>query len=141
MILVNAIFIGINLGGNLTSSTVLLSPPYSWPIEHVGFSVIAVFVASIFVVLMGGFGADIVANWLARRNGGIREAEHNLWNMIIPMFVGILGCVVFAIGGELVQKVHWMALMSGTTMLAFAFLTTNLVSMVLCIESYPRLAG
>lgn len=141
MILINAIFMGANLGSNLTSSTVLLAPPYNWPIQHVGLSVIAVFTASLFVALIGGLGSDALTSWLAKQNGGIREAEHNLWNMIAPITVGAIGCVLFGIGGELVYKVHWMALISGVTMLTFAFLMANLVSMVLCVESYPMLAG
>jgi hypothetical protein len=55
-------------------------------------------VASIFVYLVGGEMADWVVNFLARRNGGKREAEMNLWNLALPFFCGIFGRILFGIG-------------------------------------------
>jgi hypothetical protein len=141
LILVNAAFIGISLGSNTTMSTVLLAPPYSWAFDAVGYVVVATLVSSIFVMVIGGYVSDFIVNWLARRNGGKREAEMNLWNLIFPMFCGVFGCILFGIGGQYVYSVHWMAILSGTSILLFGFLTTNIIASVIVVESYPRLAG
>ncbi|KAL1900668.1 hypothetical protein Sste5346_002393 [Sporothrix stenoceras] len=140
-ILVNAAFIGISLGSNVTMSTVLLAPPYNWSIQSIGLSVIAPSVASIFVMLVGGLLSDWTVNRLAKRNSGKREAEMNLWNMVFPLFCGVGGCLLFGAGGQYVEKLSWMAILSATAILAFAFLTINVIASVTVVESYPRLAG
>ncbi|KAK4033939.1 MFS general substrate transporter [Parachaetomium inaequale] len=141
LILVNAAFIGITIGSNATMATVLVAPPYRWSFDVVGYVVAAPFIASIFVMLIGGFGSDYLTNKLARHNGGKREAEMNLWNLVFPLFRGVFGTILFGIGGEYVYEVHWTAILSATAIMIFAFLTTNIVASVATVESYPRLAG
>lgn len=141
LILLNAAFIGISLGSNTTMSTVLLSPPYSWRFDSIGLVVIAPTVASIFVMFFGGFLSDKLVNRLAKRNGGKREAEMNLWNLGFPLIVGIFGCILYGIGGEYVNKVHWIAIVFATGLMIFSFLTVNIVASVVAFESFPRLAG
>ena len=140
MVFVNSIFLGIGVGCNIVNSTVLIAPPYNWSFEKIGLLVITGFVANIFVILVG-FLSDKVVGMIAKRNNGRREAEFNLWNLIVPTFIGILGCILFGIGGQYVHKVHWMAIVSGTTMITFAFVTVNIVASVIAIESYPKFAG
>lgn len=141
MICINAAFIGISLGSTQTMTTVLLAPPYSWGFDNVGLVVIAPFISSIFVMLIGGYGSDKLTNWMAKRRGGVREAEYHLWNLVFPLFCGVFGCLLFGVGGEYTSKVHWMAMLSAAAILIFAFLTANIIASVLCIESYPQLAG
>lgn len=71
----------------------------------------------------------------------MREAEYHLWNLVFPLFCGVFGCLLFGVGGEYTSKVHWMAMLSAAAILIFAFLTANIIASVLCIESYPQLAG
>ena len=141
MVLVNAAFIGISLGTNLTITTVLLAPPYNWPFDKVGFVVLGPFLAAIFVMVIGGFVSDRVVNSLTKRNHGKREAEMSLWNLVFPMFCGVLGCLLYGVGGEYVYKVHWMAIFSASVILIFAFSTANIIASVVVVESYPRAAG
>jgi H+/Cl- antiporter ClcA len=140
MIFINAAFIGISLGSNLTLAPVLLAPPYSWSFNNLGLIVVTAFIASIFIML-GGWCSDWNVNRITRKNNGRREAEYNLYNFIFPLFIGFLGCILYGVGGQYVNDVHWMAIMTGTTMLLYAFLTCNIVASVVSIESYPQLAG
>lgn len=141
LILLNAVFIGISLGSNLTLTPVLLAPPYNWPLSNVGLVVIGVFISNIFVISIGGVLSDKIVNRLAARNGGKREAEMNLLNLIFPIFIGIFGCILFGLGGQYVYKVHWMAIQAANVMILFAFVTVNVVASVVAIESFPTLAG
>ncbi|CAK7215967.1 hypothetical protein SBRCBS47491_002671 [Sporothrix bragantina] len=140
-ILVNAVFIGVSLGSSATMSSVLLAAPYNWSISAIGLSVIAPSISSIFVMIVGGWLADVVVKRLAKKNGGKREAEMNLWNLIFPLFCGVFGCLLFGAGGQYVEKLSWMAILAATSILTFAFLTTNVIASVTVVESYPRLAG
>jgi hypothetical protein len=141
IVLLNAVFIGVSLASSQTMTTVLLAPPYSWSFRYIGYSVVAIVIATIFVYIVGSWGADKVANWVTKRKGGVREPEVHLWSLTFPLFCGIFGCIVFGVGGTYVYKVHWMAILSGAAFLNFAFLTVNIIGSVYCIESYPKWAG
>ena len=140
MIVFNAIFLGIGTGAALTTTSVLLAPPYNWAFDKLGLIVIAGFIASIFVILIGGF-SDWTVERLIKRNGGLREAEFNLWNMFFPVFLSVLGLLLMGVGGEYVYRVHWMTIVTGGTMLGIGSLVAGIVATVVVIESYPRIAG
>ena len=138
---VSAVFLGIGLSSSITITSVLLAAPYNWPFDKLGLVIITSFVASVFVMFIGGTLSDRLVSFISKRNGGRREAEYNLWNMVLPFFMGIVGCMLFGVGGEYVNRVHWMAIIAGTTMLTFTYQALNSITSVVAIESYPRLAG
>lgn len=141
LIIFNSVFLGIGLGSTITLSTVLLAPPYNWPLDKGGYVVIATFIACIFVLLISGKGADALALWLTKRRGGQREPEVHVWNLMIPAFFGIFGSILYGIGGQYVDKVHWMCILTGAGMLSYAFLAVNVLCGVYTIESFPQIAG
>lgn len=65
----------------------------------------------------------------------------HLINLIFPLFCGIVGCILFGVGGQYVYSVHWVTILIAAAMLNFAFLTVNIIGSVYCIESYPKWAG
>ncbi|KAE9378580.1 MFS general substrate transporter [Stipitochalara longipes BDJ] len=141
IVLLNAVFIGVSLAASQAMTPVLLALPYSWPFDHVGLSVIAIVISNIFVYIVGGLGADRIANHITKRQQGRREPEVHLWSLMIPVFFGILGCILYGIGGQYSNEVSWATLLIGTAMLNFGFLSTNIIGSVYCIESFPEWAG
>jgi hypothetical protein len=91
----------------------LLLTKRSWPFDQLGLSVITIVIASIFVYLIGGTLADRIANTLTKRRGGVREPEVHLWNLIIPLFCGVFGSILFGIGGTYLSHVHWITILIG----------------------------
>lgn len=98
-------------------------------------------IATPFVALLGGYVADKVSNAVAKRNGGQREPEGHLLNIVIPLLFGIAGCLLFGYAGEHLQMVHWSVLLAGIFCISLGFLTANTVLSVYVIESYPQWAG
>jgi hypothetical protein len=113
----------------------------SWKFKTLGLAVVPIVIATPFVALLGGYFADKVCNAVARRNGGQREPEGNLLNLVIPLIFGIAGCLLFGYAGEHLKTVHWSVLLTGIFSISLGFLTTNTVLSVYIIESYPRWAG
>lgn len=91
------------------------------------------------VYFLGGTISDRVSLAITRRNGGVREAEYQLPNLIIPFVSGILGCFVFGYAAE--NNLHWGYILLGGFFLIFGFLTVLTVSNVFVVESYPQWAG
>lgn len=106
-----------------------------------GLAVVPIVVATPFVWLLGGFLADKVSNAVSRRNGGRREPEGHLLNLVLPLVLGVVGCILFGYGGEKLKTVHWSVLLGGIFLIALSFLTANTVLSVYVVESYPQWAG
>ncbi|KAJ6784710.1 hypothetical protein PWT90_00453 [Aphanocladium album] len=138
--LLNSAVIALALAAGYTTAPQLLADPWSWNFYHLGFCLFPLIVAAGASFLISGWGADQVANWLARKNGR-RNPEFQALNLIIPCFVGLAGCILFGIAGDNPAKYHWMLFLLGLGMIAFAFLATNTIGIVYVLESYPHLTG
>jgi hypothetical protein len=103
--------------------------------------VLPIVVATPFVWFFGGYMADKISNALARRNGGRREPEGHLLNLILPLIFGIVGCLLFGYAGQHINTTHWSVLITGIFLIALGFLTANTVLSVYIVESYPQWAG
>lgn len=103
---------------------------------------LSIAIAAGFVAVVGGWGADITSNFITRKYyNGRREPEVHLINWIIPMFSTILGCVLFGVGGEYVEEVHWFVFILGIFFLAYGLLTINIIQSVYVVECFPEWAG
>lgn len=139
VILVNSIFISAQGAAGQVGSAVLIAA--GWEFERLGLAVIPVVIASPFVWLFGGFFADKISNWHARRNGGRREPEAHLLSLILPLLCGIAGPILFGYAGENIDTTPAIVLLIAIFLIGFSFLTANTLFSVYLVESYPGYAG
>jgi MFS family permease len=114
---------------------------FSWQFRHLGLAVIPIVIASPLVWFFGGYLADKISNAMARRNNGRREPEAHLVSLILPLIMGIIGCVMFGYAGQHVKTAHWSVLLGGIFFISLGFLATTTVLNVYIVESYPQWAG
>jgi hypothetical protein len=76
---------------------------------------------------------------VARRNGGAREPEHHLLNIVVPLVSGLAGVFIFGWAGQ--NNAHWGVLMVGSFLIIFGALVVLSVVNVFVVESYPMWAG
>lgn len=112
-----------------------------WPFEATGLIFLPFVIASPCVWFFGGFLADKVSNWHARRNGGRREPEAHLLSLIVPLSAGIVGPIVVGYAGENIGKLPTIVILVGVFLIVFGYFTTSAVVSVYLVESYPRFAG
>lgn len=136
-VLANSVFVIVNQATQQTLTFALLAQ--GWEFQYTGLSVIPAFAASFLVFVFGGPVADKVSNAMTRWNGGAREPEHHLVNLILPFVLGVTGSFVFGYAGD--NDLHWGILLLGAMMLIFAFLTVMSIFNVFIVESYPMWAG
>ncbi|EFQ34331.1 major facilitator superfamily transporter [Colletotrichum graminicola] len=110
-----------------------------WEFQWTGLTVLPFFLASALVYVFGGPVADKISNAVTKWQGGSREPEHHLANLILPIVSGVAGCFVFGTAGE--QNLHWGVLLFGSFLIVFAFLTLMTILNVFIVESYPQWAG
>ncbi|KAG6001020.1 hypothetical protein E4U21_004778 [Claviceps maximensis] len=138
--MLNSAVIAATLAAGYTVAPQLLTAPWSWTFYHLGFCLLPVIFAAVASFVVSGWGADRLANWLARKRGN-RDPEIQALNLVLPCLVGVIGCLLFGFAGENPQKFHWMVFLIGLGMIAFSFLATNTIGIVYVLESHPNLAG
>lgn len=136
-VLTNSIFIITNQATHQITSFALLA--HGWQFQYTGLSVLPFFAAAILVFLLGGPVADRVSNSVTKWNGGAREAEHHLANLVLPFLTGVAGCFIFGYAGD--NNLHWGVLLTGSFLIVFGFLLTMTILNVFIVECYPMWAG
>ncbi|KAF1812742.1 MFS general substrate transporter [Eremomyces bilateralis CBS 781.70] len=138
IVLLNSAMVAIASAAAQMVAPVLLAK--GWEFERLGFATFAILVASPVSWLICGKGGDALANYSAKKNGGNREPEMHLLNLIIPIACGCGGCILIGFGGEHLE-LHWMVIISGMFLIAIMYLSGATISSVYCVESYPEWAG
>lgn len=138
--MLNSAVIALAVAAGYTAAPQLLADPWSWPFYHLGFCLFPIILAACASFILSGYGADLVANWIAGKKGA-RTPEVQLLNLIFPCLTGLIGCLLFGFSGEHPERYHWMVFLLGLAFIAFAFLATNTIGIVYVLESNPQLAG
>ena len=136
-VLANSGFVVVNQAAAQVTSFALLAQ--GWEFQYTGLSVLPFVLAAPLVYVLAGPLADRVALLATRRNGGTREPEHHLPNLVLPFALGVGGAFLMGAAGQ--GNLHWTALMAGWLLVISAFLAATTVLNVYVVESYPMWAG
>lgn len=103
-----------------------------------GLSFISGFIGTLLGIATGTI-SDSIADYLTRRNGGIREPEMRLPAMMIALIAAPLALVLYGAGIE--HEWHWMVPTLGLGLISFAIAQGTNVSLVYVIDCYRPIAG
>lgn len=128
------------LMANLTQQQALAPPPYGFSSQSVGFTNFAILVGGLIGLFTSGPVSDWVADYLTKRNNGVREPEMRLVTMVPYVFVMILGAVVVAIGYD--RRWPWQAIVVvGYTCLGIQVTSLPSIASTYAIDSYKPITG
>lgn len=139
VIALNSVFVGALSATQQNAAAIILSLKLNF--EQLGLVVLPIVVATPFVWFFGGYMADKISNWQAKRNGGQREPESHLISLVFPLIAGIAGPIVFGFAGDHTQDRPLVAVLVGFFLIGFGGLTMNTLVSVYLVESYPNYAG
>jgi len=133
----------VNFAGMLfigaTYAQILRSPPYSlpsWLIMNVN---ICSGVGALFAYPFSGILVGKILNRLARRNRGVREAEHFLVGYILPVITGALS--TFLYGFAVQRKLHFAFYYLAYGLNGFSWTTLSISNTMWVTEAFPRWAA
>ncbi|RDW84249.1 hypothetical protein BP6252_01839 [Coleophoma cylindrospora] len=137
-VLLSSITLGCTVGVSLTYNTVLENN-YGWPAKNVGLINIGGIIGGIVGMLYGGWPADKLVIYLAKRNHGIHKPEHRLIMLVLPGFLGVGSLLLYgftASGGS-----TWWGPYIGWTLFQVVFVTVLIVSTTFAAEAWPKTLG
>lgn len=139
VIALNSIFVGALSATQQNAAAIILSLKLKF--EQLGMVVLPIVVATPFVWFFGGYLADKISNYQAKKNGGQREPESHLISLVFPLIAGIAGPIVFGFAGDHTQDRPLALVLVGFFLIGFGGLTMNTLVSVYLVESYPNYAG
>lgn len=125
---------------NLTQQQALSPPPWNFSSQSVGFTNFALLAGGFIGLLTSGPLSDWVANYLTRRNNGVREPEMRLVTMAPYVLIMIIGSVVTAVGYDY----HWrweVIVVIGYTCLGIQVTSLPSIASTYAIDSYKPITG
>lgn len=96
-----------------TYATPLAEPPYNWSQKWVGLANLCQIPVAFIALPVLGIFSDKMITFMARRNGGVHEPEVRLLALVFPIFIGIVGCLLFGAAYQYPYKFSWFALVFG----------------------------
>ncbi|KAL2854267.1 kinase-like domain-containing protein [Aspergillus pseudoustus] len=124
---------------NGTASLILGSAPYNFSASMVGLSYLACCLGVILGSLFTGRFSDWLTIKLARRNGGIMEAEHRLWPFSLCLVLVPGSLLLWGVGAA--HGVHWFGLLVSMCLLAMTNTCGVTLSVNYLVDSYRELSG
>lgn len=133
----------VNFAGMLfigaTYAQILRSPPYSMPSVLIINVNICSGVGALFAFPLGGVLAGRALDGLARRNRGVREAEHYLICYILPVITGALSTFIY--GFAVHRKLHFGFYYLAYGLNGFSYTTLSISNTMWVTEAFPRWAA
>ncbi|KAJ5232621.1 hypothetical protein N7468_005577 [Penicillium chermesinum] len=124
---------------NGTASLILGGPPYNFGSSMVGLSYVSCCLGVIAACLVTGRLSDWLTIKLARRNGGVMEAEHRLWPFLTCLLFVPGSLLLWGVGAA--HGVQWFGLIVAMFLLAFTNACGITLSVNYMVDSYRELSG
>lgn len=115
------------------------STAYGFQPYQAGLCFISSILGSLIGIFFGGHFSDWVADYLTKRNGGVREPEMRLPAIMISVVTAPLALVLY--GEGIGRDLHWMCATIGLGLLNFSIVQATNVSLVYTIDAYRPVAG
>lgn len=111
------------------------NPPWNYSNEAVAIMNVPTLIGATIGCIYGGWFSDVFVKWMAKRRGGISEAEDRLWLMYLSALVNPAGLMLFGIGSS--KGWSWPGPYVGLAMIGFGFGCAGDISMAYLMDAYP----
>jgi MFS family permease len=110
-------------------------PPWNYTDAQDGIMNVPCLIGAVIGCFYGGYLSDRFVIWMAKRNGGVREAEHRLWFMYLCAIISPVGLLIFGIGTA--QGWSWGRPYLGLGFIGFGWGCAGDLSMTYLMDAYP----
>lgn len=110
-------------------------PPYNYGTTKVALMNVPCLIGAVIGCIYAGIMSDWFMIWMAKRNGGVQEAEYRLYFLIVPAILTPIGLILFAVGTD--QNWPWFPTYFGLALIGVGFGSSGDVSMGYLMDAYP----
>jgi MFS family permease len=110
-------------------------PPWNYTDAQDAVMNVPCIIGSFIGCIYGGYFSDLFVRWMAKRNGGVAEAEHRLWLMLPAAIISPAGLILFGVGTN--NGWSWPAPYVGLGFIGFGWGCAGDLSMAYLMDCYP----
>jgi MFS family permease len=110
-------------------------PPWNYTDAQDAVMNVPCIIGSFIGCIYGGYFSDLFVQWMAKRNGGVAEAEHRLWLMFPAAIISPLGLILFGVGTN--NGWSWPVPYVGLGFIGFGWGCAGDISMAYLMDCYP----
>lgn len=110
-------------------------PPWNYSNSAVAIMNVPTLIGATLGCIYGGWYSDVFVRWIARKRGGVSEAEDRLWLMFASAVINPAGLMLFGIASD--KGLNWPAAYVGLGMIGFGFGCAGDISMAYLMDAYP----
>ncbi|KIW06700.1 uncharacterized protein PV09_02400 [Verruconis gallopava] len=110
-------------------------PPWNYTDAQDAIMNVPCIIGSFIGCIWGGYCSDLFVRWMAKRNGGIAEAEHRLWFMFPAAIISPIGLILFGVGTN--NGWSWPVPYVGLGFIGFGWGCAGDLSMAYLMDCYP----
>lgn len=111
--------------------------PYNYGDTGVALMNIPCLIGAVIGCVYAGILSDWFTIWMAKRNGGVMEAEFRLYFLVIPAVLTPVGLILFAVGTD--NDWPWFPTYFGLALIGLGFGASGDVSMGYLMDAYPEM--
>lgn len=137
LLLLNGAYLGLYVFQASTFATILLSPPFLFQFNTLGYVQGAQILCCLIFLPLLGYGGDLLLRVLSKRNGGIYRPEYRLPILAAPSIAGVVGAIIYGHTATNAVKSHWAGIAVTYNVIFFAFLGANQVAITYTVDSFP----
>jgi len=112
-------------------------PPWNYTDAQDGVMNVPCLIGAVIGCFYGGWLSDKFVFWMAKRNNGVREAEHRLWLMFPTAIISPAGMLLFGIGTA--YGWNWPVPYVGLGLIGFGWGCAGDLSMAYLMDAYPEM--
>ncbi|KAF2480141.1 major facilitator superfamily domain-containing protein [Neohortaea acidophila] len=120
-----------------TEEDVWVGAPWNYSNNAAAIMNVPTLIGAMVGCLWGGWFSDYFVLWMARRHGGVAEAEHRLWLVLPAAVISPAGLMLFGIGTG--EGWAWPAPYVGLGMIGFGWGCGGDLSMAYLQDAYPKM--
>lgn len=111
-------------------------PPWNYSNSAVAIMNVPTLIGATLGCIYGGWFSDIFVRWVARKRGGVSEAEDRLLLMFLSAVINPAGLMLFGIASD--KALNWPAAYVGLGMVGFGFGCAGDISMAYLMDAYVK---
>lgn len=120
-----------------TEETYFYDPPWNYSDYGVAIMNVPTLIGAVIGCIYAGILSDYFVLWMARRNGGILEAEYRLYFSLASAVIGTAGLLMFGIGSE--RALPWQVIYVGLGFIGFSWGCSGDIAMAYLMDCYPEM--
>lgn len=124
---------------NATSAMVLSAPPYNFSSAMCGLAYASPCVFTVLLYFYAGWVVDWLKVKIARKRGGISEAEDRLWALILYMILGPSCLILWGVGAY--HGIHWFGVIIGFGVTAGLCILGTVNAVTYVVDCYHEVSG